>query len=83
MSSEEMLGTEILHEPEPSGGSTSVPHSTPIVAEPVECMPWGASGAPRAAHERCGCRLVGAQLVGAHAAANKKLIFSWMATRII
>ena len=40
MSSEEMLGTEILHEPEPGGGSTSVPHSTPIVAEPVECMPW-------------------------------------------
>ena len=78
MSFEEMLGTEILHEPEPGGGSTSVPHSTPIVAEPVECMPWGASGAPRAAHERCGCRLV-----GAHAAANKKLIFSWMATRII
>ena len=69
MSSEKMLVAEILHEPEPGGGSTSVPHSTPIVAKPVECMPWGASGAPEAAHERCGC-----QLVGAPAVADKKLI---------
>ena len=36
MSSEKMLVAEILHEPEPGGGSTSVPHSTPIVAKPVE-----------------------------------------------
>ena len=38
-------------------------------------MPWGASDAPEAARERCWC-----QLVGTHAAADKKLLVSQMAT---
>ena len=38
-------------------------------------MPWGASDAPEAAHGRCWC-----QLVGTHAAADKKLLVSQMST---
>ena len=38
-------------------------------------MPWCASGAPQAGHERCRC-----QVAGAHAAADKKLLVSQMAT---
>ena len=38
-------------------------------------MPWGASDAPEAAHGRCWC-----QLVGTHAAADKKLLVSQVAT---
>ena len=51
------------HESEPNWSSTSLPGSTTIVAEPGECMPWGASGAPEAARQRCGCDLVGAHAV--------------------
>jgi len=40
-------------------------------------MPWGAADAPEAAHEKR-CRRC--QLVGAHAAAGKKLLVSQMAT---